>query len=165
MTRHLLALLFALLALAANAKGKQETLPTDSNLYVRTLPNGLTFYILPNKTPAQRVNFYLAQRVGSLQEADSERGLAHFLEHLCFNGTRHFPANKLVAYLETLGLKFGKDINAYTGMERTVYHIDNVPTTRASALDSCLLALRDWACDVSFAPEEINSERGVVREE
>ena len=165
MTRHLLALLLALLAFAANAKSKQETLPTDSNLYVRTLPNGLTFYILPNKTPAQRVNFYLAQRVGSLQEADSERGLAHFLEHLCFNGTRHFPANKLVAYLETLGLKFGKDINAYTGMERTVYHIDNVPTTRASALDSCLLALRDWACDVSFAPEEINRERGVVCEE
>ena len=165
MKKHLLTLALALFALSANAKRTQATLPTDPNLHVGKLPNGLTYYILRNNTPPNRANFYLAQCVGSLQESDNQRGLAHFLEHLCFNGTRHFPSNTLVAYLETLGLKFGQNINAYTGMERTVYHLNNVPTARVSALDSCLLALRDWACDISFSPEEINKERGVINEE
>ena len=165
MKKYLLSLALALFALSANAKRTQATLPTDPNLHVGKLPNGLTYYILRNNTPPNRANFYLAQCVGSLQETENQRGLAHFLEHLCFNGTRHFPSNTLVAYLESLGLKFGQNINAYTGMERTVYHLNNVPTARASALDSCLLALRDWACDISFAPEEINKERGVIREE
>ena len=165
MKKYLLILAFTLFALSANAKRTQATLSTDPNLHVGKLPNGLTYYILRNNTPPNRANFYLAQCVGSLQETENQRGLAHFLEHLCFNGTRHFPSNTLVAYLESLGLKFGQNINAYTGMERTVYHLNNVPTARASALDSCLLALRDWACDISFAPEEINKERGVIREE
>jgi len=165
MKKYLLTLALALFALSANAKRTQATLPTDSNLHVGKLPNGLTYYILRNNTPPNRANFYLAQCVGSLQETENQRGLAHFLEHLCFNGTRHFPSNTLVAYLETLGLKFGQNINAYTGMERTVYHLNNVPTARASALDSCLLTLRDWACDISFSPDEINKERGVINEE
>jgi peptidase, M16 family len=165
MKKYLLILALALFALSANAKRTQATLSTDPNLHVGKLPNGLTYYILRNNTPPNRANFYLAQCVGSLQESDNQRGLAHFLEHLCFNGTRHFPSNTLVAYLETLGLKFGQNINAYTGMERTVYHLNNVPTARSSALDSCLLALRDWVCDISLSPEEINKERGVINEE
>ena len=165
MKKYLLILALALFALSANAKRTQATLSTDPNLHVGKLPNGLTYYILHNNTPPNRANFYLAQCVGSLQESDNQRGLAHFLEHLCFNGTRHFPSNTLVAYLETLGLKFGQNINAYTGMERTVYHLNNVPTARSSALDSCLLALRDWVCDISLSPEEINKERGVINEE
>lgn len=104
MKKYLLILALALFALSANAKRTQATLSTDPNLHVGKLPNGLTYYILRNNTPPNRANFYLAQCVGSLQESDNQRGLAHFLEHLCFNGTRHFPSNTLVAYLETLGL-------------------------------------------------------------
>ena len=99
MKKNLLILALALFALSANAKRTQATLPTDPNLHVGKLPNGLTYYILRNNTPPNRANFYLAQCVGSLQESDNQRGLAHFLEHLCFNGTRHFPSNTLVAYL------------------------------------------------------------------
>ena len=96
MKKYLLILALALFALSANAKRTQATLSTDPNLHVGKLPNGLTYYILRNNTPPNRANFYLAQCVGSLQESDNQRGLAHFLEHLCFNGTRHFPSNTLV---------------------------------------------------------------------
>lgn len=140
-------------------------IPIDTAVRMGKLPNGLTYYIRHNNTPEHRVNFYLVQRVGSLQEEDNQCGLAHFLEHMCFNGTKHFPGDKLISYLETLGVRFGNNLNAHTSMDKTVYNINDVPTTRISALDSCLLILRDWSDGLMLDPREIDKERGVIHEE
>lgn len=110
-------------------------------------------------------SFYIAQRVGSIQENDDQRGLAHFLEHMAFNGSTHFKGNEMIEYLRTLGVAFGADLNAYTSIEQTVYNIDNVPTARQTALDSCLLVLQDWSNGLSLLPEDIDKERGVIHGE
>lgn len=141
------------------------TVPQDPTIRVGRLPNGLTYYIKHNDWPEHRADFYIAQRVGSINEEENQRGLAHFLEHMCFNGTTHFPGNSLIRYLETLGVKFGENLNAYTSVDETVYNIDNVPTARVSALDSCLLILRDWSHDLTLSPKEIDKERGVIQGE
>ena len=91
------------------------------------------------------MDFYIAQKVGSILEEDDQRGLAHFLEHMCFNGTEHFPGNTLTDWLETVGVKFGQNLNAYTSIDETVYRISSVPTARTGVQDSCLLILHDWA--------------------
>ena len=103
--------------------------------------------------------------MGSIQENDDQRGLAHFLEHMCFNGTEHFKGNEIVKWCETIGVKFGRDLNAYTSIDRTVYNISNVPVTREGIIDSCLLILHDWADGLLLEPEEIEKERGVIHEE
>ena len=108
------------------------------------------------------MNFYIAQKVGSIQEEENQRGLAHFLEHMCFNGTDHFPGKSLINYLESIGVKFGADLNAYTSIDETVYNINNVPVDVEGAIDSCLWILRDWADGLTLAPEEIDKERGVI---
>ncbi len=143
----------------------QEPVPADPAVRTGTLPNGLTYYVKHNNYPEQRADFFIAQRVGSLQEQESQRGLAHFLEHMCFNGTKHFPGNTLISYMESIGVKFGANLNAYTSTDETVYNISNVPTERRSVLDSCFLVLADWAHDLTLDGKEIDKERGVIEGE
>ena len=144
---------------------EMPSIPTDPDVKVGKLDNGLTYYIRHNAWPEQRAEFYIAQRVGAIQENDDQRGLAHFLEHMCFNGTDNFKGNDIVKWCETVGVKFGRDLNAYTSIDQTVYNISNVPTTREGIIDSCLLILHDWADGLLLEPEEIDKERGVIHEE
>ncbi|NLI35326.1 MAG: insulinase family protein [Bacteroidales bacterium] len=142
-----------------------SVIPVDPSIRVGKLDNGLTYYIRHNALPEKRAFFYIAQKVGAIQEEPQQRGLAHFLEHMCFNGTKHFPGNSMIHYLETIGVKFGENLNAYTAVDETVYNIDNVPTTATGAIDSCLLILHDWSNDLTLDPKEIDKERGVINEE
>ena len=156
----------ALLALcfAAPAAAQIAPMPMDTAIRYGHLPSGLTYYIRHNSLPVNRAFFYIAQKVGSVQEDDSQRGLAHFLEHMCFNGSKHFPGNGIISFCERIGVKFGRDINAYTSTDETVYNIDNVPVSSTN-VDSCLLILRDWAGELLLDPKEIDKERGVIHEE
>ena len=120
-------------------------IPADSAVVKGVLPNGLTYYIRHNDYIPNRAAFHIAQKVGSIQETQGQRGLAHFLEHMAFNGTKHYPDKALINYLETIGVKFGANLNAYTSVDETVYMITDVPTERVSTIDSCLLILRDWS--------------------
>ncbi len=147
------------------AQPELPPVPVDKDVRIGQLSNGLTYYLRYNNWPENRAEFYIAQRVGSLQENDDQRGLAHFLEHMCFNGTKHFKGNDLLRYCESIGVKFGTDLNAYTSIDQTVYNISNVPTDRSGAVDSCLLILYDWADGLSLDPKEIDKERGVINEE
>lgn len=153
----------ALVVLPITAQ-QMPQLPMDPAIRYGKLDNGLTYYIRHNALPENRANFYIAQKVGSVQEEDSQRGLAHFLEHMCFNGTKHFPDDRIVKYCESIGVKFGQNLNAYTASDETVYNIDDVPVTDSN-VDSCLLILHDWADDLTLAGEEIDKERGVIHEE
>lgn len=153
----------ALPALAATPTGK--TLPTDPAVRIGRLDNGLTYYIQKHDYPKGQADFFIAQNVGAIQEEDSQRGLAHFLEHMCFNGTEHFPGNSLIGWLESVGVKFGQNLNAATYVDRTVYNLSNVPTARTGVQDSCLLILRDWADGLTLSPDEIDAERKVIHEE
>ena len=157
--RKLLFLALSLVASASQAQMSMPSLPVDTAVRIGKLDNGLTYYIRYNNWPENRANFYIAQKVGSIQEEESQRGLAHFLEHMCFNGTDNFKGNDLIRYCESIGVQFGGDLNAYTSIDQTVYNIDNVPTARQSSLDSCLLILRDWADGLILDPEEIDKER------
>lgn len=140
-------------------------LPLDTAVRYGVLPNGLTYYIRHNERPKGQADFYIAQKVGSILEEENQRGLAHFLEHMCFNGTENFPGNSLIDYLESVGVKFGANLNAYTSIDETVYNITNVPTDRKGVQDSVLLILHDWADGLLLDPEEIDKERGVIHEE
>lgn len=141
-------------------------IPIDANVRIGKLANGITYYIRHNEEPKGQANFYIAQKVGSILEEENQRGLAHFLEHMCFNGTEHFPGNGVVKYCESIGVKFGADLNAYTSIDETVYNIDNVPVaTIPSAIDSCLWILKDWADGLLLTDADIDSERGVIHEE
>ena len=162
--RHILAALLLMVTGVITAQQMPPT-PIDPDVRIGKLDNGLTYYVRHNNWPEHRVNFYIAQRVGSIQEEESQRGLAHFLEHMAFNGTENFPGNGVIDYTRSLGCEFGGDLNAYTSIDRTVYRIDNVPSTRQSALDSCLLILRDWSCGLLLEGDEIDKERGVIHEE
>ena len=144
---------------------QNPVLPADPVLKTGKLKNGLTYYIHHNKTPEKRADFYIAQKVGSMQEEDAQAGLAHFLEHMAFNGTRNFPGKTMLDYLENNGVKFGTNINAYTSFDETVYYLSNVPTTNQNLLDSCLLVLHDWSCGILLEADELEKERGVIREE
>lgn len=140
-------------------------IPTDKEVRVGRLDNGLSYYLRHNETPKRQADFYLALKSGSMDENDDQQGLAHFLEHMAFNGTRHFPGNSIIEWLEKTGVKFGKNFNAKTGWDRTIYNISNVPLTRKSVQDSCLLILRDWSDGLSLLPEEIDAERQVIQRE
>ena len=164
MKRIIIALFALCLGLALPAQTK--SLPTDPEVRIGKLPNGLTYYIRHNEEPKDLAYFYIAQKVGSIQENPDQRGLAHFLEHMCFNGTTHFPGNGLREYLQKIGVQFGGDLNAYTAVDETVYNIDNVPVKNyPEAIDSCLWILHDWSNDLTLDPEEIDKERGVIKEE
>ncbi|MDE6403701.1 MAG: insulinase family protein, partial [Muribaculaceae bacterium] len=155
----------AVMMLGTTAVAQQMPLPVDKDVRIGKLPNGLTYYIRHNETPKGQADFYIAQKVGSALEEDNQRGLAHFLEHMCFNGTENFPGNSLIDWLETIGVKFGYNLNAYTSIDETVYNISNVPTARESVQDSCLLILHDWADALLLDTDEINKERGVIHQE
>ena len=156
--------------LTVNAQEMQlPPIPVDPAVRIGHLDNGLTYYIRHNEKPENRVEFYIAQKVGSIQEEPRQRGLAHFLEHMAFNGTKNFPGNEkgkgIVDWCESHAIKFGTNLNAYTSVDETVYNISNVPTDNTAVLDSCLLILHDWSNYVLLEDEEIDKERGVIREE
>lgn len=159
--KHLLLTLLAAVATAATA----QPLRPDTAVRIGRLPNGLTYILRHNEYPAGRACFYIAQRVGAILETKEQDGLAHFLEHMAFNGTRNFPDKGIIDYLETVGVKFGESINAYTALDQTVYNLDNVPTTRDAIVDSALLVLHDWSGFITLADDEIDKERGVILEE
>lgn len=165
--RKILSLLFCLGGfMAAGA----QTLPLDSCIRKGTLSNGLTYYIRHNAQTPGQADFYIAQRVGSILEEPQQRGLAHFLEHMAFNGTRHFPdgnggERSVRSWCERNGIKFGADLNAYTSIDQTVYNISNAPITKAGVADTCLIILHDWAGSLLLKDNEIDQERGVIREE
>ena len=158
--------LLAVLALSATMLAQQAMpVPFDQNVRRGKLENGLTYYIRHNEKPAQRANFYIAQKVGSILEEENQRGLAHFLEHMAFNGLDHFPKKAMLDYMERNGVKFGTNVNAWTSFEQTVYMLNNVPTTNPGLVDSCMLVLHDWSSFISLEDDEIESERGVILEE
>ncbi len=163
--KHFMALAtFVVCAVTAFAQ-QMPPVPVDPQVRMGKLENGLTYYIRQNNYPEGQANFYIAQKVGSVLEEDNQRGLAHFLEHMCFNGTEKFPGNGVVKYLEGIGVKFGADLNAYTSIDETVYNIDNVPVSVAGAIDSCLWILHDWAGALLLEGDDIDKERGVIHEE
>ncbi|KEO74232.1 M16 family metallopeptidase [Anditalea andensis] len=129
------------------------------------LDNGLQYYIMHNEEPKERVSFYFAQNVGSILEDDTQQGLAHFLEHMAFNGTAHFSNKEMLEYLQKNGMQFGSEINAFTSFDETVYNINKVPVQNENLLDSVLLVLYDWSAGLTLIEEEIDNERGVIREE
>ncbi len=142
-----------------------QQLPINPNVKKGTLPNGLTYYIQHNAEPKERANFYIAQKVGSTLEEKDQLGLAHFLEHMAFNGLKHFPGKSMLEYLQAKGIRFGADINAMTGFDETIYNINNVTTTDAPLMYSVLLVLRDWSDGILLEDAEIEAERGVIHEE
>ena len=155
----------ALLTTGFASAQQMPEIPVDSGVRIGKLDNGLTYYLRHNNNPEKKANFYIAQRVGSIQEDDSQQGLAHFLEHMAFNGSEHFPSGKMIEYLQTIGVEFGRSLNAYTSIDRTVYYIADVSTERQSALDSCVLVLRDWSSGITAEPAEIEKERDVIHNE
>lgn len=157
--------LFSVATLAIAQAPQLPPLPIDSAVKVGKLDNGLTYFIRKNKHPEGRAHFYISQKVGSMQEEESQRGLAHFLEHIAFNGTKNFPGKSMIEWLQTIGVKFGANLNAYTSFDETVYQIMDAPTARQSTVDSCLLILHDWSSSISLLDKEIDDERGVIREE
>ena len=150
---------------AATVAFGQSPLPNDPAVRVGELENGLKYYIRHNDQPAQRAEFWIATDAGAHQEEDHQDGLAHFFEHMCFNGTKNFPGKSMLDYLQSIGAEFGRNINASTGFEVTQYMLNNIPVVRESIIDSCLLVLHDWSGYVTCAPEEIDNERGVIIEE
>ena len=154
-----------LLLSVGNAMAQMPPIPVDKNVKIGHLENGLTYYIRHNAFPEHVASFYIAQKVGSINENDDQRGLAHLLEHLAFNGTEHFKGNSLQDYLQSIGVEYGRNLNAYTSIDKTVYYFTDVPTTRTSAVDSCMLILKDWSNGILLTKEAINDERDVVHNE
>ncbi len=175
----ILALLGVSMAFAAGLSAQQPSreqmeamiaqmpkIPNSDQLRIGRLDNGLTYYIRHNELPAGRAEFYLATNVGAIQEEyPSQDGLAHFLEHMCFNGTEHFPDKAILDYLRSIGAEFGRNINASTGFEETQYMLNNIPVERESVVDSCLMILCDYSHFVLNDPVEVDKERGVIVEE
>lgn len=154
---------------ACNIYAQQGKIDNDNTIRKGILPNGMTYYIRHNAQTKGVADFYIAQKVGSILEEKRRRGLAHFLEHMAFNGTKHFPGNTLqpgiVAWCESVGIKFGANLNAYTSVDQTVYNISAAPVTREGVIDSCLLILNDWSHELLLTDKEIDKERGVIEEE
>ncbi|MDD3736197.1 MAG: insulinase family protein [Bacteroidales bacterium] len=158
-----LLVLSALLIKAAPPQGEQ--VPVDPDYRIGKLDNGLTYYIRHNTEPAGRASYYIIQNVGAILEKDNQNGLAHFLEHMAFNGTKHFPGKTLLSTLEKHGVAFGRNINAYTSFDETVYNLSDVPVDKPGLIDTCLMILADWSDFLTLDEEEINKERGVILEE
>src|SRR5580765_7026665 len=157
-----LTCLFLISFISCTAFG--QPLPLDPAIRTGKLPNGFTYYIRKNTEPKNRVQLYLVNKVGSVLEDDDQRGLAHFMEHMSFNGTTHYPKNELVHYLQKSGVRFGADLNAYTSFDETVYQLP-IPSDSPALLNNGLLIMRDWAANATLDAKEINDERGVVLEE
>ncbi len=169
MKKIVLSLVMAATALLSNAQENKydmsAPLPIDPNFRIGVLDNGLTYYIRNNNEPQGLASFYIIQKVGALLEEDNQDGLAHFLEHMAFNGTKHFEDKGIIKMLEGHGVAFGRDINAYTSLAQTVYNLSRVPVKNEQLIDSCLLILNDWSHYLTLSQEEIDSERGVIVEE
>ena len=133
--------------------------PLDPAIRTGKLPNGFTYYIRKNTEPKNRVQLYLVNKVGSVLEENDQRGLAHFMEHMSFNGTTHYPKNELVHYLQKSGVRFGADLNAYTSFDETVYQLP-IPSDSPAILTNGLQIMRDWAANALLETKEINDERG-----
>ncbi len=144
---------------------RPEKTPMDPAVRYGKLENGMTYYIRHNEEPKNRASFYIAQNVGAILENDKENGLAHFLEHMAFNGTKHFVGKGVFEFLERHGVSSGHNINAYTAQDETVYHLSNIPAVNEGLIDSCLLVLHDWSNYLLLTEEEIDAERGVITEE
>ena len=159
--------LFLLVAIPVSLSA--QNVVQDASIRQGKLKNGLTYYIRHNDKEAGLADFYIAQRVGSILEEPRQRGLAHFLEHMAFNGTKHFPGKGkklgIVPWCETIGVKFGANLNAYTSVDQTVYHIGSAPIKREGIIDSCLLVLNDWSQFILLEDKEIDKERGIIHEE
>lgn len=152
------------LLIAASGFAQKEPVPVNPNITIGTLSNGIKYYILPNKKPEKRAELRLMVNAGSILEDDNQKGLAHFVEHMAFNGSTHFKKNELVDFLELIGVKFGPELNAYTSFDETVYMLQ-VPTDKPDLVDKGFLVLEDWAHGLSFDNTEIDKERGVITEE
>lgn len=163
--RRLFAAVIVLLSFGSMMAQQMPPVPVDQKVKIGKLDNGLTYYIRNNAYPEGVASFYIAQKVGSLQEEESQRGLAHLLEHLAFNGTDHFKDNDLQEYLQSIGVEYGRNLNAYTSIDQTVYYFTDVPTKRATAVDSCMMILKDWSNGISLTEKAINDERDVVHNE
>ena len=158
-------IIISLLLGAAFAGSAQSPLPNDPATRVGKLDNGMTYYIRHNDKPAQRAEFYLATHIGAIQETPDQDGLAHFLEHMCFNGLKNLPGKQMLEYLQRIGAEFGRNINASTGVEATQYMLNNIPIIREGIIDTCLLVMHDYSHFVLNEQEEIDAERGVIIEE
>ncbi len=158
------AMLFAATAVMAQFN-PMAPIEIDKDVRVGKVPSGLTYYIRHNAKPKGQADFYILTNVGAIQEEDNQQGLAHFLEHMAFNGTKNMPGKEMIEYLEKIGVKFGANLNASTGWDQTTYLIKDVPVTRESVIDSALLILHDWSSFIEPQPAEIDSERGVIKEE
>ena len=165
MKRILFNMMLLCAALTVSAQNEPEKLPIDPEVRYGKLDNGLTYYIRHNEQPKQRCEFHIAQSVGAILEEDHQNGLAHFLEHMAFNGTQHFPGKGIIDYFKSIGVNFGGNINAYTSIDETVYRLSDVPTYREGIIDSALLVMHDWSCGLLLLDEEIDAERGVILEE
>lgn len=167
--KKILLSLIALLAFTGFAQSQQldlmQVIPNDPEVRTGTLESGIKYYIRHNAKDAQRANFHIVYDVGAVQEDENQNGLAHFLEHMAFNGSKHFQGNAMIDYLQSIGVRFGENLNAGTGQEQTTYMITNVPITRQGIVDSVLLVLHDWAGFINLDPKDIDEERGVITEE
>jgi zinc protease len=143
----------------------EAPLPIDPDVIYGKLDNGMTYYIRANGEPKERAEFYLLVNVGALSEDEDQNGLAHFTEHMAFNGTKNFDKKAILNYLQSIGMKFGPEINAYTSSDETNYMLQKVPTTDQKVIDTALLILYDWAHNIAFDDGEIDAERGVIHEE
>jgi zinc protease len=163
--KNLFLLLFALPTLVFAQELKMESpIPMDPSVKTGKLKNGLTYYIRKNAKPENKVDLRLVINAGSILENDDQQGLAHFMEHMCFNGTKRFPKNELVDYLQSIGVKFGQHLNAYTSFDETVYFLP-IPSDDPEKLEKGFQIIEDWAFNTNLTPEEIDKERGVVLEE
>lgn len=163
--KNTIIIILALIYVFANAIEAQITkLPIDKRVKTGKLDNGLTYYIQENRKPEKRCELRLVVNAGSVLENNNQRGLAHFVEHMAFNGSKNFKKNELISYLESIGVKFGPELNAYTSFDETVYMLQ-VPTDQDEILSKAFLVLQDWAANLSFDPVEIEKERGVITEE
>ncbi len=167
MRRKFIGLIFLVIGLSATLFAQDNynaPIPTDPNVRIGKLKNGLTYYIRKNSKPENKVEFRLAVNAGSVLERDDQQGYAHFLEHMAFNGTKNFKKNELISYLQSIGVDFGAHLNAYTSFDETVYFL-SIPTEKKDLLDKGLLIMRDWASAITLDPEEVKKEQGVVLEE
>ena len=160
-----LSVLFACLLGYAQPIDWNKRLPADPHVITGKLPNGITYYLRHNEEPKERASFFIIRNAGALLENDDQDGLAHFLEHMAFNGSKNFPGNSMVSTLERHGVAYGYNLNAYTSQNETVYNISDVPVTDESLIDTCLLILHDWSYYLTLDPKEIDKERGVITEE
>ena len=168
MIKFRLVLIIALVQLSWSSfsqNGLNIPVPVDPAARIGKLANGMTYYIRHNEEPKERASFYMIQNVGALLENDDQNGLAHFLEHMAFNGTQHFPGKGIISTLEKHGVQFGRNINAYTSYGETVYNLSDIPVKHDGLIDTCLLVLNDWSDYLLLTPEEIDAERGVISEE